>query len=453
MSTKPPGTMMVTKRALPRRTFLRGLGVTLGLPLLDAMVPSLTALAQTAARSVPRLAFFYVPNGIQLAEFIPKGDLATELPPILRPLQSVRDRVTVVSGLANATADPLDVGSGSHARASAVWLNGVRPKRTEGADIQAGTTIDQHAANALGKETPLASLQLALEPSFVVGNCEGGYSCVYVNTMSWRTPTMPLPMETNPHLVFERLFGDGSVGAARLEQMRQHRSILDALLEDMARLHRLLGPRDRAIVTEYVEAVRDVERRLEKTIERADASPVPPIETPVGIPDSFEEHARLLLDLQFLAFQADLTRVVTFQIARELSVRTYPEIGVSDAHHDISHHSNDPARMARHARINTYHVQLFSHLVDKMRATPDGDGTLLDQAILLYGSGMGDGNMHRHHDLPIVLVGGGCGRLQGGRHVKAVMDTPMMNLGLSLLDKLGIGLDRIGDSTGRLTGL
>lgn len=446
--------MIVRKLSLPRRTFLRGIGATLGLPLLDAMVPAFTALAQTAANPVPRLAFFYVPNGIQLINWHPKSDASSlEITPILSPLAPFRDQMVMVSGLANSQADALDIGSGSHARAAGVWLNGVRPKRTEGADIRAGTTVDQFAASKLGKDTPLSSLQLALEPSFVVGNCEGGYSCAYVNTMSWQTPTMPLPMETNPHLVFERLFGDGSGGPARLAQMRNDRSILDAVKEDMVRLQRNLGPRDKTTVDEYLSAFRDVEQRLQKTANRTDPTSAPAIDAPLGIPDSFDDHAKLLLDLQLLAFRADITRVVTFQIARELSTRSYPDIGVSEAHHDISHYANNPEKMAKNTKINTYHVGLFAHLVEKMRATPDGDGSLLDHSMLVYGSGMGDGNLHRHHDLPIVIVGAGCGQLEGGRHLRYPNDTPMMNLGLSLLDKVGVELDTIGDSTGRLGNL
>lgn len=446
--------MIVTKRSLPRRTFLRGLGATLGVPLLDAMVPAFTALAQTAAKPVQRLAFFYVPNGIQLVNWHSKTDGATlEITPILAPLAPFRDQTVMVSGLANSQADPLDVGSGSHARAAGVWLNGVRPKRTESADIQAGTTVDQFAARTLGKDTPLSSLQLALEPSFVVGNCEGGYSCAYVNTMSWQTPTMPLPMDTNPHVVFERLFGNGSDGSARLAQIRHDRSILDSVMEDMVRLQRHLGARDRSTVDEYLGAVRDVEQRLQKTANRTDPLSSPAMDAPLGIPDSFDEHAKLLLDLQLLAFQADITRVVTFQIARELSVRSYPEIGVVEAHHDISHYANNPEKMVKNTKINTYHMGLFAHLVEKMHSTADGDGSLLDHSMMLYGSGMGDGNLHRHHDLPLVIVGGGCGQLKGGRHLRYANDRPMMNLGLSLLDKVGVELETIGDSTGRLTDL
>ena len=317
--------MIITKRSLPRRTFLRGVGATLSLPLLDAMVPALSALSQTPAQPRMRMGFLYVPNGIQMENFRPAGGGAGfEMTPILRPLEPYRDQTVVLGGLANALANPLDVGSGTHARASAVWLNGVRPKRTEGADIRAGTTIDQFAARSLGNETPLRSLELALEPNFIVGNCEGGYSCVYVNTFSWRTPTMPLPMETNPHAVFERLFGQGGDPAARLAQMRKDRSLLDAVTADMRRLQRALGPHDRATVDGYLDAVRDVERRLQKTLQRADASPAPAMEAPLGIPDSFAEHARLMFDLQLLAYQADITRVITFQIGRELSTARTP---------------------------------------------------------------------------------------------------------------------------------
>ena len=446
--------MIVSKTSLPRRTFLRGVGATLALPFLDAMVPALSALSQTAATPAMRLGFFYVPNGIQMGNFRPKGEgSAFEITPILAPLAPYRDQLIVFGGLANAQADPLDVGSGTHARAGAVWLNGARPKRTEGADIQAGTTIDQLAAEALGRDTPLSSLELALEPNYLVGNCEGGYSCVYVNTFSWRTPTMPMPMETNPQVVFERLFGDGGGQAARLARMRQDRSILDAVTEDMARLQGALGPQDRATVDEYVEAVRDVERRLQRTLRRSDSSPLPAIDPPLGIPDSFGEHARLMFDLQFLAYRGDFTRVSSFQLGRELSTRSYAELGVAEAHHDISHHQRNPEKMAKNTKINLYHMDLFSGLVEKMRATPDGDGSLLDHSMLLYGGGLGDGDLHLPHDLPLVLVGGGCGRIRGGRHLNYPADTPMMNLGLSLLDKVGVELESIGDSTGRLADL
>ena len=446
--------MIITRMSLPRRTFLRGVGATLALPLLDAMVPALSALSQTAAQPKMRMGFTYVPNGIQMESFRPKSAGAGfDVTPILRSLEPYRNQTIIFGGLANTQANPLDVGSGTHARASAVWLNGTRPKRTEGADIRAGTTIDQFAARALGEDTPLTSLELALEPNFTVGNCEGGYSCVYLNTFSWRSPTMPLPMETNPHAVFERLFGDGGDSDARLAQLRKDRSLLDAVTEDMLRLQRTLGPQDRTTVDGYLDAVRDVERRLQKTLQRADSSPIPSIDPPLGIPDSFAEHARLMFDLQLLAYQADITRVATLQIGRELSTRSYSEIGVLESHHDISHHQSDPERMAKNTKINLFHIGLFAEFVKKMDATPDGDGSLLDHSMLLYGGGLGDGDLHLPHDLPLVLVGGGCGQLRGGRHLVYETDTPMMNLGLTLLDKVGVELQTIGDSTGRLTDL
>ena len=444
--------MIITKMAMPRRTFLRGIGATLALPWLDAMAPALSATAKTAGVT-QRLGFFYVANGIQLENFIPKAKGANyEITPILSPLAPFRDHMTVITGLANKEADPLDLGSGPHTRACAVWLNGRRTKRTEGADIEAGTTIDQFAARKLGQDTPLTSLELALEPNFAVGNCEGGYSCVYLNTFSWRTPTMPLPMEINPHVVFERLFGEYGSRAGRLAQIQADRSILDAIVDDMARIRRKLGPSDRTTVSEYLEAIRDVEQRLQKTSARIDTSGALPIEKPLDIPDSFDEHAKLMFDLLFLAYQADITRVATFQICRELSTRSYPDIGVPEVHHEVSHHQHNPERMAKNTKINIYHVELFARFLEKMRTTPDGDGSLLDHSMLLYGPGMGDGDVHYHHDLPVVLVGSGGGQHQGGRHLR-YPDLPMMNLGLTLLDKVGVELESIGDSTGRLVDL
>ena len=442
--------MFLTKMSLPRRTFLRGAGATLALPLLDAMVPAATALAQSAAAPAMRLGFTYVPNGMHPASFHPKGvgkDFAFS--PILTPLAPFRDRVTVITGLSNALAG---VGAGGpHTRVHAAFLNGVAPKLTEGADIEAATTIDQYAARKIGADTPLQSLELALEPGSF-GTCDNGYSCTYVNTFAWKTPTTPLPMENNPRVVFERLFGDGGTASARLSQMQEDRSILDWVTADVARLQRRLGPSDRSAVDEYLQAVRDVERRIQKTEQHNERSPAT-AEQPVGIPDSFDEHAKLMFDMQFLAYQADVTRVVTFQIAREQSVRAYPEIGVAESHHGVSHHSNQPDKIALNNKINSYHLSLFGGLVEKMRATRDGDGTLLDHAMLLYGSGFGDGNVHMPNNMNLVLVGGGCGRLEGGRHLQYPLDTPMMNLGLSLLDKVGVELDHLADSTGRLKDL
>ena len=443
----------LTMKPLPRRAVLRGLGTVLGLPLLDAMVPIMSA-AKAAPAPVHRLGFLYVPNGIQLVNFLPRGEgKELEVTPILAPLEKFRDRMVVVSGLANAQADPLNLSSGAHTRAASTWLNGVRPRHSEGADIESGTTVDQHAAAKIGDDTALRSLQLALDPTYTVGNCEGGYSCAYINTFSWRTPTAPLPMETSPRQVFERLFGaEGSV-SGRVAQARRNRSILDSVTGDIRRLQLELGPGDRGTVNEFTQAVRDVERRLQIVELNANESPSRPPTVPLSIPDSFEEHANLMFELQFLAYRADITRVVSFQISRELSTRSYPMLGVAEAHHDISHHGNNPEKMAKNTKINTYHMGLFAGLVERMAATQDGDGSLLDHSMLLYGAGMGDGSIHSPHNLPVVIVGGGCGQLRGGRHVKCPIDTPMMNLGLSFLDKVGVHLDRLGDSTGRLADL
>ena len=442
--------MIITKRSLQRRTFLRGLGTAVALPFLDAMVPSLSGMAKTAGEPAHRLGFVYAPNGIMLPDFTPKtvGALG-ELPPILSPLAPFRDQMVVVSGLANIQAE----GGAPHTRCGSVWLCGVAPKLTEGADLQAGTTIDQFAAKQLGKATPLISLELALESNYVAGNCDSGFSCTYANTFSWRTPTTPLPMERNPRVVFERLFGDGVSGAARLAELRKDRSILDSVRGEVASLQPTLGAGDRLTMNEYLEAVRDVEARIQKTEQQGSASPLPVVGQPLGIPESYDEFAKLMFDLMFLAYQADVTRVVSFQIGRERSGQTYPWLGVPEAHHDVSHHGNNPEKMAKHAKLNQYHMTMFARLVEKMRATPDGDGSLLDHSMFLYGSGLGDGNEHSPHRLPLVLVGGGCGELKGGRHLVAPLDTPMMNLGLSLLDKVGVELERLGDSTGRLVGL
>lgn len=446
--------MFVTKRSLDRRTFLRGVGTTLALPLLDAMVPALSALSQTSAKPAMRLGFAYVPNGTILREFLPKTDGKNyQMPRILKPLAAHQKQMTFVSGLANAAGDALDASSGPHSRVSGCWLNGMRARRTEGADIQAGTSVDQYAARVLGKDTPLMSLELALEPNFMTGNCEGGYSCAYINTLSWRTPTMPLPMETNPRIVFERLFGEGGSASSRMTQIKLDRSLLDSVNDDLTRLQSALGPADRRTVTEYVEAVRDVERRLQQTEARAAGSPDVAVEGPLAVPPVFEDHAKLMFDMLFLAYQADITRVSTFQIARELSLRSYGYLGVPEAHHDISHHGNRAEAMEKCTRINEFHMSLYAHLIDKMAKTADGDGTLLDHSIMLYGAGMGDGNLHVPHNLPIVLIGGGCGTLEGNRHVKAKFDTPFMNLGLTLLEKAGVEVDKIGDSTGRLAGV
>jgi len=447
--------MMITKMALPRRTFLRGLGATIALPLLDAMVPALSATAQTAATPVPRMGFFYVPNGMFLPNFHPAGEGGTqfEFTPALKPLEPFREHLTVVSGLSNRGVISPNEGGGVHTRGHGGWLNGVLPKRTEGSDITAGKTVDQYAADKLGADTQLRSLELTTDSNFQVGNCENGYSCAYLNSTSWLTAHTPLPHERDPRIVFERLFGDGGSVTARLAQMRTDRSILDSVGDSMRRLERRLGLSDQRTVVDYLDAVREIERRIQKAEESNATTPLPSLEQPGGVPDDYDAHVHLLLDLTVLAYQADVTRVSCMQFARELSGRTYPGIGVPEGHHNVSHHQMDPHNIQQYTRINTYQMSLFAQFIEKLRDTPDGDGTLLDHAIMLYGAGMGDGDQHTPLNLPVALVGGGCGQLRGGRHVKYEMDTPFMNLGLTLLDKVGVEVNQIADSTGRLADL
>ena len=446
--------MIIKKMALPRRTFLRGLGVTLALPVLDAMVPALSA-AQSAARpTVPRLGFVYAPNGSFLPNFFPQQTgRGFELTPILKPLESVRDRIVVISGLANKGAENLSEGGGVHTRIGAAWLSGVRPKKTEGADIEAGTSIDQIAAAAIGRDTPLQSLQMTLDHDIIVGSCENGYSCVYQHTFSWKGPTSPNPMESNPRAVFERMFGEGGTAAERMLRLKRDRSVLDLAKEDMARLRQRLGLKDRSTVDDYLTAVREVEARIERAEKSSDPTRLPDGPAPVGVPDSWDEHAKLMFDLMLLAYQADITRVVAFQISRELNGRAYPWIGVPDGHHSVSHHQLDPEKIAKATKINTYHMSLFARLLERMRDTPDGDGSLLDHVLMMYGTGMGDSDHHTPVNIPTLLAGGACGRLDGGRFLQYPAETPMMNLGLSVLDKVGVQLPRVGDSTGRLTGV
>jgi hypothetical protein len=447
--------MIIMKKALDRRMVLRGLGAAISLPLLDAMVPALEAASRTAARAPMRLGFFYVPNGMFLPNYHPKGDGGTEfeVTPILSPLAPLRDYLVIVSGLSNKAAENLNEGGGPHTRSHAAWLSGVRPKRTEGADITAAKTIDQYAADKLGADTQVRSLELTTESSFIVGNCENGYSCAYLNSTSWRTPTQPNPHEQNPRVVFEQLFGDAGSVSARLAQMRRDRSILDSVNEDIERLKRRIGAEDTLIVDEYLDAVREVERRIERAEQHNSETAFLNLTQPVGIPVKYDEHVRLLMDLQFLAYQADITRVSTLQIARESSGRTYPELGVPEGHHTVSHHQTDPHLVGQNTKINIYHMSLVADLAKKMRDTPDGEGSLLDHTILMHGSGMGDGDLHTPVNLAVTLVGGGCGQLRGGRHLKYAMDTPAMNLGLALLDKVGVELESLGDSTGRVAGL
>ncbi len=442
--------MMITKLSLPRRTFLRGMGAAVALPLLDAMVPALSA----ATTPVKRLGFIYLPNGAVMQSWTPKGEGTLELSTTLSPLEPYKDQTVVLSRLAHGQAEPLGDGNGEHSRASSVWLNGVHPKHTEGADVQAGITADQIAAAEFGKQTPLPSLELAIDLDFLVGNCENGYSCAYMNTVSWRTPTTPLPMENNPRVVFERLFGDGGTREQRLAEMRTDHSILDSVTDDLGHLERDLGGGDRQRLDQYLDAVRAIERRIQLSeAQGADAELPENLARPAGIPESYEEHVRLMYDLLSLAFQADLTRVFTFMVGRELGGRPYPQIGVPDPHHGISHHRNDPEKLAKLTKINTHHVGLFTHFLERLQSTPDGDGSLLDSSLVLYGAGLGDSNDHLHYDLPVAVVGGKGAGWRGGRHLRYPKDTPMTNLLISMLDKVGLPAEQFGDSTGRLTAL
>ena len=442
----------ITKKALPRRAFLRGAGAMISLPLLEAMVPAMTALASSAAAPVKRLGFVYVPNGVNQEAWWPKGDgPGLELSRTLGSLAPVKDQVTVFRGLAQHQAEGLGDGNAEHTRASACWINGVHPKLTEGADVQAGITADQVAAQVLCKDTQLSSLELALEPNYMVGNCNDGYSCVYMNTFVWKTATMPLPMENNPRVVFERLFGLGGTAAQRMAELQADRSILDSVNSQMASLRQKLGAGDRTIVNEYLDSVRDIEQRIKKAQVQTDGASLPDkLDRPVGIPDDFDVHAKLMFDLQYLALRADITRVITFQLAREFSSRSYPQIGVADGHHAISHHDYLPDRLEAYAKIGKYHVELFSYFLQKLQSTPDGDGSMLDHTMYLYGGGISDGDLHDHVNLPTLLVGGGAAQHKGGRFFKCPDPTPMNNMLVAVLNKAGVPIDNLGDSTGRL---
>jgi hypothetical protein len=440
----------ISKKHLSRRTLLRGVGAAVSLPLLDSMVPASTALAATAANPKSRLGFIYIPHGKVMDKFTPATEgKGFEFPSTLKPLEPYRERLTVVSGLAAIGAESQGDGGGDHSRCAPYYLSGVHAKRTEGDDIRAGQTIDQIAAEKIGQDTPLPSLELGTEDTGLVGVCDVGYSCAYMNSIAWKTASTPLPMEINPRVVFERLFGDGSSETERLENKRENRSILDSVTRETGRLEKGLGAQDRARIADYLDNVREIERRIQKAEQQATANLAVP-ETPIGVPESFDEHAKLMYDLQALAYQADITRISTFMLARDLSQRTFPQIGVPEPHHSVSHHGNNPATIAKLTKINNYHMTLLAYFIDKLAKTPDGDGTLLDHSLILYGSSMSNSNEHNHFPLPLVLVGGASGRLQGGRHLKFPERTSMANLLLAILDKSGIHMDKLGDSTGVL---
>lgn len=440
--------MIVTKRALPRRTFLRGVGAAVSLPLLDAMIPALTAAAQTPAapQRLRRLGYVYIPMGCDRSRWAPAaGDRLGELPFILSPLAPVKQHVTVVGNTELRNAYP-----GTHATSNSAFLSAARAKLTESADYFLGTTADQVAARHISRDTPLPSLELSMDLMALAGQCDNGYACVYQNNLSWSSPTTPLPSEAHPRVVFERLFGDGATGAERRASLRARASLLDSVTDELTSLRNQLGPADRAKLAQYLDTVREVERRIRRAEAAARENPLPDVARPAGVPASYADHARLMFDLQVLAFQGDVTRVVTFQLARETSNRTYPEVGVPDPHHPLSHHGNDPAKVEKIARINRFHVSLFAEFLAKLRATREADGTLLDHSLLLYGSGMGNPNVHDHDDLPVLVAGGAAGRMRGGRHVRLARPTPLADVHLTLLDKVGVRIDSFGDSRGKL---
>jgi hypothetical protein len=437
--------MIITRKALPRRTFLRGMGAAVALPLLDAMVPSMTALASTAAAPVRRLGFVYMPMGCDLPRWTPGATGLAELSPTLQSLRPFVDQLTVISNLELKNAYP-----GTHATSNAAFLSAAKAKWTESTDYYLGTTVDQIAAQQIGGQTLLPSLELSMDLLQTVGQCDNGYACVYQNNLSWSSPTTPLPAEAHPRVVFERLFGDGGTAADRRMALRKRASLLDWVRDDIARLQTGLGPADRARVGQYLDTVREVERRIQKAEAATPDDQLPDLDRPTGVPAAYADHARLMFDLQVLAMQADVTRVMTFQLARETSNRTYPEIGVADPHHPLTHHGNDAEKIAKMAKINAFHVSLFAYYLDKLKATPDGDGTLLDHAVVLYGSGMGNPNIHDHVNLPIVVAGGAAGRVKGGRHIRYAEPTPLANLHLTLLERVGVRMDAFADSKGKV---
>ncbi len=453
--------MIITKKHLDRRTAIRGAGVALALPWLDAMVPALAA--RRAAAPVQRFCAVYIPNGASVKIEMPHGGMfdkwtptgegiAFEFSPTLKPLEPFRDRVTVVTGLGSRPAESMGDAGGDHGRALAAWLSASHAKRSENEPF-AGTTIDQIAASQFGKDTQLRSLQLAVDDFTLVGNCEQGYACLYKNALSWKSPTEPLPSQINPRIVFERLFGEGGSAENRRAQLGTDRSILDAITKEVAGLQKALGARDRARLAEYLAGVRELEERIVKLEAQQESQLVDLPALPAGVPDAFDDHVKLMYDLQVLGFAADITRVSSFLMGIEGSYRAYPQIGVPDAHHGLSHHGSEVEKLEKQTRINTYHIQLLAYFMEKLRATPDGDGSLLDHTLVLYGSGMSDGNKHNHYPLPLLVAGGAGGRFKGGRHLVYPDHTPMANLLLSVMGLLDVPLNRVGDSTGPLGGI
>ena len=443
----------ITRKHLSRRTLLRGVGAALALPWLDSMMPALKAAKNTAAAPAVRLAFVYVPNGIIPGAWTPAVEGANfEFTRTMKPLEPLREHLLVMSGLAQINGRALGDGAGDHARAGATWLTGVHPKKTEGVGIHAGISADQVAAKEFGKSTQFASLEIGLDSATLAGGCDSGYSCAYSNTISWRGPTTPMPMEINPRAVFERLFGEGDSTdpKARMASLKDQGSLLDYIAGDIDRMETSLGPRDRGKLTEYLDSIRDVERRIQLAEAQNDSMKVPVIERPAGVPAEYEDHAKLMMDLQTIAFQADLTRVITFMMAREGSDRSYRQIGISDGHHPLTHHGGKLDQLAKVTRINEYHAMNFANFVARLAPIKEGDGRLLDNLMIVYGAGLNDGNKHLHEDLPTLIAGRGGNHFKAGRRIVYRKETPMCNLYLAMMDRMGVHVEHFGDSTGRL---
>ncbi len=436
----------IQKKSLDRRTVLRGVGATVALPLLDAMVPAATAMEGTPAEPVRRLGYVFMPMGCDITRWTPAGeDSLGELSPILKSLQPVREHVTAITNLELANAYP-----GSHATSNSAFLSAARAKHTESSDYYLGTTADQIAAQHIGQSTQLPSLEMSMDLMQTVGQCDNGYACVYQNNLSWSSPTTPLPSEAHPRIIFESLFGEGGSPADRRRVLQKKASLLDWMTEDISRLRREVGASDRVKVSQYLDSVREVERRINKAEADVADNPLPDLDRPLGVPASYADHARLMFDLQLLAMQGDITRVITFQLARETSTRSYPELGVPESHHPLSHHGNDPQKIEKIAKINQFHVSLFAGFLEKLKNTPEGNGTLLDHSLYLYGSGMGNPNVHDHTNLPILVAGGAAGGMRGGRHLQYEKPVPLANLHLTLLEKVGVPIDSFADSNGHV---
>lgn len=436
----------ITKKAIPRRTFLKGVGASFALPLLDAMIPAATAASKTVATPVRRLGYVFMPMGCDQSRWTPRSEgTLDKLSPILDSLAPVKDQIAIFTNMQLKPAYP-----GSHATSNSSFLSAAKAKVTESSDYYLGTTADQLAAQQIGQETQLPSLELAMDLLQVVGQCDNGYACVYQNNLSWSSPTTPLPAEAHPRLVFESLFGEGGTPEERRAALRKRASLLDSIADDMKRLKRGLGASDRSIISNYLDSIREVERRIQKADTDTRDKPMPDLDRPMGVPAAYADHARLMFDLQLLAYQGDITRITTFQIARETSNRSYPEIGISDPHHPLSHHGDNAEKIEKLSKINAFHVSLFAEYLEKLKNTPEGNGTLLDNVLILYGSGIGNPNIHNHSNLPIIVAGGAAGGMKGNRHIRYEEATPLANLHLTLLDKVGVRIDRFGDSTGML---